>query len=82
MQITCFNPRPREGATDAVHAASILNEVSIHAPVKGRLSPVLVKQEYSTVSIHAPVKGRQEAAVAHDTVCGFNPRPREGATLP
>ena len=46
MQIVCFNPRPREGAT--------LNEtfsipqwlVSIHAPVKGRQALVLTAQEY------------------------------------
>ena len=55
-------------------------EVSIHAPVKGR--PVSIAYPYSHcfVSIHAPVKGRHPMRCNPRYPCGFNPRPREGAT--
>ena len=56
--LVCFNPRPREGATEDKAILLPLDAVSIHAPVKGRRpneETVLLK----LVSIHAPVKGRQ-----------------------
>ena len=34
--MACFNPRPREGATDCIQVNQALVAVSIHAPVKGR----------------------------------------------
>ena len=33
----CFNPRPREGATSRAWEMVEVPDVSIHAPVKGRL---------------------------------------------
>ena len=35
-EYTSFNPRPREGATDTTPYFDAFNDVSIHAPVKGR----------------------------------------------
>ena len=60
--LRCFDPRPREGATCARCGGRHHQDVSIHAPVKGRppydeMGDVLV-----SVSIHAPVKGRRSTA--------------------
>ena len=75
----CFNPRPREGATSSASRGRRWTQVSIHAPAKGRLAYWLCQEGQLRVSIHAPAKGRQ-AARPHPLGCGFNPRPREGAT--
>ena len=57
---SCFNPRPREGATWLKEHADGKLRVSIHAPVKGRLGVGDADGDRGRVSIHAPVKGRQE----------------------
>ncbi len=57
-----------------------IDRVSIHAPVKGRLEKKSVELS-NGVSIHAPVKGRLTHHSATTDVDGFNPRPREGATI-
>ena len=36
MQITRFNPRPREGATSGNYTFTLEDQVSIRAPVRGR----------------------------------------------
>ena len=38
LALVSFNPRPREGATKANSGRLLDGRVSIHAPVKGRLS--------------------------------------------
>ena len=53
-----FNPRPREGATLVKLLHIVVDDVSIHAPVKGRRHGVLGPLQNFDVSIHAPVKGR------------------------
>ena len=56
--------------------------VSIHAPVKGRPCSALTIAHKIAVSIHAPVKGRPSRPSPTTLPnMGFNPRPREGATL-
>ena len=55
---TCFNPRPREGATLGSDIMDVQVQVSIHAPVKGRPVAVVLPRHHRHVSIHAPVKGR------------------------
>ena len=57
--------------------------VSIHAPVKGRPVYIDGNPEAGIVSIHAPVKGRLFALNGYRLKDkSFNPRPREGATIP
>ena len=76
-----FNPRAREGATNAQHRTSLKLQVSIHAPVKARREVEVQDLVGGDVSIHAPVKARPVST--SDTSRGvqrFNPRAREGAT--
>ena len=69
-----FNPRPREGATTEVVASSTKQLVSIHAPVKGRLTCTSNIAVALVVSIHAPVKGRPHNPVASggDTIVSIH----------
>ncbi len=58
------------------------DDVSIHAPVKGRPLVFILNATPVAVSIHAPVKGRPpKVREQTDAAKGFNPRPREGATI-
>ena len=52
-----FNPRPREGATPHLHSPEPHPDVSIRAPVRGRLA-LLGRFRERPVSIRAPVRGR------------------------
>ena len=54
-----FNPRTREGATSSRLNDFYLGGVSIHAPVRVRLSPLGQEHGSPEVSIHAPVRVRQ-----------------------
>ena len=78
----CFNPRPGEGATRQAGDAFGVIDVSIHAPVKGRLSSTINFSSAPRVSIHAPVKGRRPGQGLSSLPLRpcFNPRPGEGAT--
>ena len=56
-------------------------EVSIHAPVRGRLAAGGGGRTKTSVSIHAPVRGRPPTCAGScSTTCCFDPRPRERAT--
>ena len=56
--LTCFYPRPREGATPAGMRAEAFHMVSIHAPVRERPDDLVVGPCALHVSIHAPVRER------------------------
>ena len=56
---SCFDPRPRVGATVPIYAQGITLGVSIHAPVWGRPHRRHRECGQGRVSIHAPVWGRQ-----------------------
>ncbi|CEE89322.1 conserved hypothetical protein [Xanthomonas citri pv. citri] len=56
-----FNPRAREGATDADLKHIPKPEVSIHAPVRARPRQADQAAELEQVSIHAPVRARPPA---------------------
>ena len=55
---SCFDPRPREGATAGAGLDQGELGVSIHAPAKGRPRPAAAQGPDPAVSIHAPAKGR------------------------
>ena len=57
-------------------------DVSIHAPVKERHITEYPDLGGEKVSIHAPVKERHIEADLQAENLGFNPRSREGATIP
>ncbi len=77
-----FDPRPREGATERHEGLTAIAPVSIHAPVKGRPDGFVCPLPNFNVSIHAPVKGRPHQRWRGKTPFqGFDPRPREGATV-
>ncbi len=58
-RVTGFNPRPRAGANTFPKEASHVQNVSIHAPARGRTRQVLVNiEQHFMVSIHAPARGR------------------------
>ena len=71
----CFNPRPREGATDMFVKLVPIISVSIHAPVKGRPLTCPGTKPLAAVSIHAPVKGRHFSVLGHTTNIGFQSTP-------
>ena len=52
-----FNPRTREGCDFDDRIKWILDNISIHAPVKGATQWCIDKWEALKISIHAPVKG-------------------------
>ena len=72
---------PVKGRHVTCGSPHLYEHVSIHAPVKGRLDFIHARAIRSRVSIHAPVKGRPFSVSASPAYRGFNPRPREGATL-
>ena len=78
-----FNPRPREGATRRSRALPTAEKVSIHAPAKGRRSPLWWRVTSLRFQSTPPRRGDYAASGAGGG-CGrgFNPRPREGATEP
>jgi hypothetical protein len=53
-----FNPRSREGATGSDTLAMTMFLISIHAPVRERLSCATGERERLSISIHAPVRER------------------------
>ena len=59
LQLQCFNPRAREGATESATPEKQKISVSIHAPVKARQKARMDYSALCAVSIHAPVKARQ-----------------------
>ena len=52
-----FNPRSREGSDHCGDYLVMLEDISIHAPVKGATGRHDKVGFYSLISIHAPVKG-------------------------
>ena len=58
-----FNPRTREGATVVIDCGLQAPDVSIHAPVRVRLSPWATSSSTCGVSIHAPVRVRLERTI-------------------
>lgn len=63
MQGSCFNSRPREGATFEFALNGIGGKVSIHAPVRRRPVAGGVVELLCLVSIHAPVRGRRRNCI-------------------
>ena len=52
-----FNPRSREGSDFRLARASVVKDISIHAPVKGATCADCPGRPDPCISIHAPVKG-------------------------
>ena len=79
-----FNPRPREGATAVIESRrDLASTVSIHAPAKGA-TPSGRRRAVDVTEFQSTPPRRGDAAAAHAgrrADRGFNPRPREGATV-
>ena len=75
-----FNPRPREGATHAPENENRQGPVSIHAPVKGRLTPSISKRLWKSFNPRPREGATYRYAHHFPRHDCFNPRPREGAT--
>ena len=58
---SCFDPRPREGATDHEGAGHDGKRCFDPRPREGATLSEAVSDARALVSIHAPVKGRQAA---------------------
>ena len=58
LSVVCFNPRPREGATQPLHPAISARASFNPRPREGANSGPFVVFPLGMVSIHAPVKGR------------------------
>src|SRR5208283_1898593 len=78
-----FNPRPREGATPKSKSLLESEEVSIHAPAKGRPSTIDARL-FPALPFQStpPRRGDSVRIAVLRRLAGFNPRPREGATQP
>ncbi len=79
-QSGCFNPRPREGATNYRFQAGSRQMVSIHAPAKGRLTTLPGCFSMRKFQSTPPRRGDSRASTRSIPILCFNPRPREGAT--
>ena len=55
---TNFNPRPLAGATCYKRIALAAIQISIHAPLRGRLVASMSSAFMDRISIHAPLRGR------------------------
>ena len=78
---SCFNPRPREGATAYKRLCGMLSVGFNPRPREGATLLRRIAHKEFQVSIHAPVKGRLLSLAFCCVGFCFNPRPREGATL-
>ena len=70
-----FDPRPRVGATIGTSSLPVAIDVSIHAPVWGRLRQRARVFQPAHVSIHAPVWGRHRLKIGHEIFSGFRSTP-------
>ena len=75
-----FNPRPHTGATQRIMAWGSSAEISIHAPIRGRLK----RFSFSFMALafqSTPPYGGDYMILKKDGRCyDFNPRPHTGAT--
>ena len=79
--IRYFNPRPHAGAT-VVHLLQVSGyQISIHAPMRGRLQIDDPVQQQRAISIHAPMRGRLYANIARAMWRIFQSTPPCGGDL-
>ena len=75
----CFNSRTREGATDAALKSNVDLSVSIHAPVRVRLSEAATP--FSALCFNSRTReGATKKVGYNEPLASFNSRTREGAT--
>jgi len=78
MGWTCFNPRPREGATSPPMRLTSFSGFQSTPPRGGRLRQCATRCLRPEFQSTPPRGGRRAAAIAKATEGCFNPRPREG----
>ena len=75
-----FNPRPLAGATGDVAIVLVNGNISIHAPLRGRLAGALFLVAGIVFQSTPPCGGDGVAGFLWVVVRNFNPRPLAGAT--
>ena len=76
-----FNPRSREGSDVNLVFGHVLEDISIHAPVKGATGLFRCLMHPDVISIHAPVKGATLECLIQLGILGISIHaPVKGAT--
>ena len=75
-----FNPRPLAGATHREHQTKYDSQISIHAPLRGRLIFMLPKISSRGFQSTPPCGGDLQFVIGRCSNPYFNPRPLAGAT--
>ena len=75
-----FNPRPHAGATSGSTWKLYRNPISIHAPMRGRLSAAALSASIALFQSTPPCGGDGKVKQPVQPQLNFNPRPHAGAT--
>ena len=75
-----FNPRPHTGATHTLRPPFCRDQISIHAPIRGRRQMSVRVSRDAGFQSTPPYGGDATAAAARPCSADFNPRPHTGAT--
>ena len=75
-----FNPRPLAGATGHDSRRGPSHVISIHAPLRGRLTPQIDPVIFQRFQSTPPCGGDQHRRLVSAVSRDFNPRPLAGAT--
>ena len=80
MEAPDFNPRPLAGATNKISGIGLDPEISIHAPLRGRLKHLTWNSKFKQFQSTPPCGGDLATLWQFLVRFDFNPRPLAGAT--